>query len=67
MLALALIKSPSDPEKLLQRHASSIMFSVNYDFPPVEDDPAVITITKPVERNVAWQPGTRLVEFFLLG
>ena len=43
------------------------MFSVNYDFPPVEDDPAVITITKPVERNVAWQPGTRLVEFFLLG
>jgi len=44
MLALALIKNPSNPEKHLQRHASSIMLSVNYHFPPVdsEDDPAVV-------------------------
>ena len=67
MLALAMIKSPSDPEKPFQRHASSIMFSINYDFPPVEseDDPAVVATTYLVERMLdEMQPGARLVEFF---
>jgi hypothetical protein len=67
LLALALIRSPSDPEKHLQRHASSIMFSVNYGFPPVEseDDPAIVAITNLVARlSHEMQPGTRLVESF---
>ncbi|KAF8258894.1 cytochrome P450, partial [Lactarius quietus] len=67
MLALALIKSPSEPEKPLQRHTSSVMLSVNYHFPPVEseNDPAVVATTKHVERMIhEMQPGTRLVEFF---
>jgi hypothetical protein len=66
MLALALIKNPSHPEKPFQRHASSIMFSVNYHFPPIEseDDPAVVASTDHVERMLhEMQPGTRLVEF----
>ncbi|KAF8260171.1 cytochrome P450 [Lactarius quietus] len=67
MLALALIKSPPDAEKHLQRHASSIMLSVNYHFPPVEseDDPVVDGVVKHSERIVyEMQPGARLVEFF---
>ncbi|KAN0137781.1 cytochrome P450 [Lactarius tabidus] len=67
MLGLSLIKSPSDPEKHFQRHASSIMLSVNYHFPPVEsvDDPAVVASSYLVERMIhEMQPGTRLVEFF---
>ncbi|KAI9445683.1 cytochrome P450 [Lactarius psammicola] len=67
MLALALIKSPSDPGKHLQRHAASIMLSVNYQFPPVdsEDDPTVVGFENHVERTLyQMQPGTRLVEFF---
>jgi hypothetical protein len=67
MLALALIKSPPDPEKHLQRHASSIMLSVNYHLPPVEseDDPVVVGVVKHVERMMhEMQPGARLVEFF---
>jgi|SRR6266702_4350291 len=67
MLTLALIKSPSSPEKHIQRHASSIMLSINYHFPPVdsEDDPVVVEVVKQVERTVhEMQPGTRLVEFF---
>ena len=36
MLALVLIEDPSDFEKHLQRHSSSIMFTVTYHFPPVE-------------------------------
>ena len=67
MLALAMIKSPSDPEKPFERHASSIMFSVNYDSPPVEseDDPTIVATTHHVERLLhEMQPGTRLVEFF---
>ena len=35
MLALVLIEDPSNPEKHLQRHSSSIMFIDNYHFPPV--------------------------------
>ena len=67
MVALALIKSPSDLEKHLQRHASSIMLTINYHFPPVEseDDPIVVGVTKHAERIVhELKPGARLVEFF---
>ena len=67
MLALALIKNPPHPEKPFQRHASSIMFSVNYHFPPIEseDDSALVAATDHVERMIhEMQPGTRLVEFF---
>ncbi len=67
MLALALIKSPSDPEKPLQRHGLSIMLSINYHFPPVdsEDDPVVVGVINHVERVLhEMLPGTRLVEFF---
>jgi hypothetical protein len=63
ILALALMKSPSTLEKHLQRHAWSIMLSVNHHFPPVdsEDDPVV---ANHVERLLhEMQPGTRLVEF----
>ncbi|KAH9054052.1 cytochrome P450 [Lactarius deliciosus] len=67
MLALALMKNPSTPETHLQRHAWSIMLSVNYHFPPVdsEGDPVVVGVAKHVERLLhEIQPGTRLVEFF---
>ena len=67
MLALALIKSPPDPEKHFYRHALSIMLSVNYHFPPVEseDDPAVVATANHLERMIyEMQPGSRLVEFF---
>ncbi|KAF8264521.1 cytochrome P450 [Lactarius quietus] len=67
MLALAMIKSPPDPEKPFQRHTSSIMLSVNYNFLPVEseDDPVVIRVVKHMEHIVhkSW-PGAHLVEFF---
>jgi hypothetical protein len=67
MLALAMIKSPPDPEKPLRRHASSIMLSVNYHFPPVESegDPNIVGIKYHVDHMLEeMQPGTRLVEFF---
>jgi hypothetical protein len=67
ILGLTLIGSPSDPEKHFQRHASSIMLSVNYHFPPVEseDDPVVVGVSKHVERIVReMEPGARLVELF---
>lgn len=67
MLALALMKSPSALEKHFQRHAWSIMLSINYHFPPVnsEDDPVVVGVAKHVERLLhEMQPGARLVEFF---
>ena len=67
MLALSMIKSPSDPEKHFQRHASSSMLSVNYHLPPVEseDDPVVVGVVKQMERlKHEMQPGTRLVEYF---
>ena len=66
-LALALIMNPSNPLQHLQRHAASIMLSINYDFPPVEseDDPAVVGITTHNDRLLyELQPGNRLVEFF---
>ena len=42
------------------------MFTVNYDFPPVDlDDPAVVGATSHVERMLQeLQPGSRLVEIF---
>ncbi|KAH9172382.1 cytochrome P450 [Lactarius sanguifluus] len=67
MLALALMNSPSTLEKHLQRHAWSVMLSVNYHLPPVdsEDDPVVVRIAKQAERLLhEIQPGARLVEFF---
>ena len=67
MLALALMKSPPTLEKHFQRHASSIMFSVNYHLPPVEseNDPSVVGVEKHVRRLLyEMQPGTRLVEHF---
>ena len=66
ILALALMKNPSYPEKHLQRHASSIILSINYHFPPVdsEDDTVVVGVVKHVERMMhEMQPGARLVEF----
>ena len=66
-LGLSLIRSPSAPEQHFQRHASSIMLSINYHFPPVEseDDPVVVGVAKHVERVVhEMEPGARLVEFF---
>ena len=66
ILALALIKNPPYPEKHLQRHASSVMLSISYHFPPVdsEDDPVVVGVVKHVERMMhEMQPGARLVEF----
>ena len=67
MLALALMKSPSNPEKHFQRQAWSIMLSINYHLPPVtsENDPSVVEIEKHVRRVLhEMQPGTRLVENF---
>ena len=67
MLALELMKSPSNLEKHLQRHAWSVMLSVNYHIPPVvsEDDPVVVGVAQHVERlSHEMQPGARLVEFF---
>ena len=67
MLALALMKSPPTLEKHFQRHASSIMLSVNYHLPPVvsENDPNVVGVEKHVRRLLyEMQPGTRLVEHF---
>ena len=67
MLALALIKSPPTQEKHFQRHASSIILSVNYHLPPTEseDDPWVVGIKSHVRRLLhELHPGTRLVEYF---
>ncbi|KAH8981861.1 cytochrome P450 [Lactarius akahatsu] len=67
MLALALMKNSSSTlGKHLQRHAGSVMLSVNYHFPPTdsEDDPVVVRIAKQAERLLhEIQPGARLVEF----
>ncbi|KAH8981860.1 cytochrome P450, partial [Lactarius akahatsu] len=71
MLALALIKNPSTLSltlrKHLQRHAWSIMFTVNYHFEPIdsEDDPFIVGLAKQSERLLSeMEPGTRLVEIF---
>ncbi|KAH9015461.1 cytochrome P450 [Lactarius pseudohatsudake] len=67
MLALALMKNPPTLMKHLQRHAWSVMLSVNYHSPPVDsaEDPVVVRIANHVERVLhEMQPGARLVEFF---
>ncbi|KAI9457950.1 cytochrome P450 [Lactarius psammicola] len=67
ILALSLIKNPSNLLQHFQRHSSSIMLSISYDLPPVdsEDDPAVVGIMDHVERLLyELQPGNRLVEYF---
>ncbi|KAH8977890.1 cytochrome P450 [Lactarius hatsudake] len=67
MLALALMKNPSTLRKHLQRHAWSIMFTVNYHFQPIdsEDDPFIVGLAKQTERLLhETSPGARLVEFF---
>ncbi|KAI9447042.1 cytochrome P450 [Lactarius psammicola] len=66
-VALALIKNPSNPLQHLQRQASSIMLSINYDLPPIdsEDDPVVMAIMGYVKRMLyELQAGNRLVEYF---
>ncbi|KAH9066041.1 cytochrome P450 [Lactarius deliciosus] len=65
ILALALLKSPPNLEKHFHRHGSSIMLSVNYDFPPVEseNDPGVVGVETHVRRLLReMNPGARLVE-----
>ena len=67
MLALVMMKSPLNLEKHFNRHAWSIMLSVNYHLPPVksEDDPSVVRANEHVRRMMyEVQPGTRLVEIF---
>ncbi|KAI9438802.1 cytochrome P450 [Lactarius indigo] len=66
MLALSLIKTPP-MKKHFQRHAWSIILSINYHLPPVEseDDPVVVDIVNHVQRGLQeLQPGARLVEYF---
>ncbi|KAI0260135.1 cytochrome P450 [Gloeopeniophorella convolvens] len=66
MLGLALMTSPSAMDKHFRRHASSIMLSINYHFPPVESehDPVVAEVTDHAQRLLhELQPGTRLVEY----
>ena len=66
MLALALMKSPP-MKKHFQRHAWSIVLSINYHLPPVEseEDPVIVGIANHVLRALhEIQPGNRLVEYF---
>ena len=66
MLALALMKS-SPMKKHFQRHAWSIVLSINYHLPPIEseDDPVVAGFANHVLRGLhEMQPGNRLVEYF---
>ncbi|KAH8977255.1 cytochrome P450 [Lactarius hatsudake] len=66
MLALSLMKSPP-MKKHFQRHAWSVVLSINYHLPPVEseDDPVVLEIVNQVQRVLhEIQPGARLVEYF---
>ncbi|KAH9022259.1 cytochrome P450 [Lactarius pseudohatsudake] len=66
MLALSLMKGPL-MKKHFQRHAWSIILSINYHLPPVEseDDPVIVGAVNHVERVAhELQPGARLVEYF---
>ncbi|KAH8982499.1 cytochrome P450 [Lactarius akahatsu] len=66
MLALSLMKS-SLMKKHFQRHAWSIILSINYHLPPVEseDDPVIVGVVNHVERAAReLRPGARLVEYF---
>ncbi|KAI9438803.1 cytochrome P450 [Lactarius indigo] len=65
MLALSLIKT-LPMKKHFQRHAWSVILSINYHLPPVEseDDPVVVDIVNQVQRVLhETQPGARLVEY----
>ncbi|KAH9022270.1 cytochrome P450 [Lactarius pseudohatsudake] len=67
MLALALMNSAPSAQKHFQRHAWSIILSINYHLPSMEseDDPALIGIVDHVRRVAhELEPGARLVEFF---
>jgi hypothetical protein len=68
VLTLSLMNNPTKEKlKNFQRHTASIMFSVNYDLPPVEaeDDPRVVGIQDSLQRLLhEMQPGARLVEYF---
>ena len=66
MLALSLKKSPR-LKKNFQRHAWSIILSIDYHLPPIEseDDPVVVGIADHVQRTLhEIRPGNRLVEYF---
>ncbi|KAH9164020.1 cytochrome P450 [Lactarius sanguifluus] len=66
MLALALMNSTHSVKKHVQRHAWSIILSINYRLPPVEsdDDPVIVGIVDHVQRvGHELEPGVRLVEF----
>ncbi|KAH9053931.1 cytochrome P450 [Lactarius vividus] len=67
MVALDLMKSPSDRETHLRRHSLSIMLSINYNLPPAqsERDPLLLGITDRI-RDISHtlEPGAHLVEFF---
>ncbi|KAI9438807.1 cytochrome P450 [Lactarius indigo] len=67
MLALALMNSATNAKKHFQRHAWSIVLSINYRLPPVEseDDPVVIGIVDHMRRMAhEIDPRERLVEYF---
>jgi hypothetical protein len=66
MLALAMMRSPH-MKKHFQRHAWSIVLSINYHLPPIEseNDPVIVGIVNSVQRVLLeMQPGARLVEYF---
>ncbi|KAF8273319.1 cytochrome P450 [Lactarius quietus] len=66
ILTLSLMKNPVQ-KKFFQRHAASIMFSVNYHFPPLEseDDPLIVGVANFLQRlQHEMRPGARLVEYF---
>ncbi|KAH8977256.1 cytochrome P450 [Lactarius hatsudake] len=66
MLALSLMDSPP-MKKHFQRHAWSIILSINYHLPPVEseDDPVIVGVVNHMERAAhELRPGARLVEYF---
>jgi hypothetical protein len=67
MLALELMKNPSDREMLLRRHSLSIMLSINYHHPPAQSDsdPLILEIidrTRDITHTL--EPGAHLVELF---
>ena len=67
ILALELMKNPSDREALLRRHSLSIMLSINYNLPPAQSDsdPLILEIIERT-RNISQslEPGAHLVELF---
>ena len=67
ILALDLMKNPSDKGMYLRRHSLSIMLSINYDLPPAqsESDPLILVITDRTRHiSHTLEPGAHLVELF---